>query len=102
MELYDKRFCKGNLLKGYSGCCCQYCQDYKSLRGKWSIQIHGSRIGGFEISVLRENNRHGKASYGWFDEDKILIVERDTMVPKRLWDAFLKLAKKESDRLNKK
>lgn len=27
----------------------------------------------FEICVIREDNEHGKKSYGWFDENKLLI-----------------------------
>lgn len=27
----------------------------------------------FEVAVLREDNTHGKRSYGWFGEDKLFI-----------------------------
>ena len=42
------------------------------MKVKWVVDIkeYGKS---FEISVLRDDNAHGKKSYGWFDENKLLI-----------------------------
>lgn len=33
----------------------------------------------FEISVVRENNKHGRTSYGWADEDKIIVFSSNNV-----------------------
>ncbi len=40
--------------------------------GKWIPNLL-QQGGNFEISVLREDNQHGRNSYGWFGEDKMAI-----------------------------
>lgn len=45
----------------------------ESANNKWVVDVKGSAGETFEISVLRNNNEHGKRSYGWIDEDKLLI-----------------------------
>jgi hypothetical protein len=41
---------------------------------KWKVQIFGKRNSEiWEISVVREDNKHGQRSYGWFDEKKFLV-----------------------------
>jgi hypothetical protein len=41
---------------------------------KWVVDIKGKAGSrSFEISVLLDTNSHGKASYGWFGKDKLLI-----------------------------
>lgn len=41
---------------------------------KWVAQTKGDiNSGSFEISVVRTDNEHGKRSWGWFDENKLLI-----------------------------
>lgn len=58
----------------------------------------------FEISILRENNEHGKRSYGWFDDNKLLVSHSGGPckwgVTKQVWDGLIALAYKEADRLN--
>lgn len=40
----------------------------------WIAQVKGDPNGStWEISVVRENNEHGRVSWGWFDENKLLI-----------------------------
>lgn len=33
----------------------------------------------FEISVVRESNKHGRTSYGWADEDKIIVFSSNNV-----------------------
>jgi len=41
---------------------------------KWIASVKGQcNSGSWEISVLRADNEHGQRSYGWFDENKLLI-----------------------------
>lgn len=41
---------------------------------KWIAQVFGDPSSeSFEISVVREDNEHGRKSWGWFDERKLLI-----------------------------
>ena len=41
---------------------------------EWEVQIFGERCSGsWEISVVRSDNDHGRRSWGWFDERKLLI-----------------------------
>ena len=41
---------------------------------QWKVNVHGERCGSsWEISVVRETNKHGQKSYGWFDENKLLV-----------------------------
>ena len=40
----------------------------------WLVQVRGNVNGGaWEISVVREDNAHGRASWGWFDDRKLLV-----------------------------
>lgn len=41
---------------------------------KWIVDVKGDCRRAGEITVLREDNHHGKASYGWTRENKILIA----------------------------
>lgn len=44
------------------------------MRGKWIPQVKGDPNGrSWEISVVREDNRHGRISWGWFDAGKLLV-----------------------------
>lgn len=103
--VFEEHKCQGNLLKGYSGCMCDYCREYRALPGTWIVNTKGGiGKGGFEISVLRENNRHGQASYGWFGEDKILIshdYQRTAEMLQLVWERLLKVAHEVAEELNK-
>ena len=42
--------------------------------GRWIVHYKGGpNQDCFEIAVVREDNGHGLKSYGWFDENKLLI-----------------------------
>lgn len=75
------------------------------MKAKWVVDIKGeaeSKI--FEISVLRDDNNHGKLSYGWFDENKLLITHNggpcDWPLKQIVWDKSVKLAQEVADELN--
>lgn len=41
---------------------------------KWIAQIKGDVNGdSWEISVVRDDNKHGQLSWGWFDDRKLLV-----------------------------
>lgn len=41
---------------------------------KWVVSIKGDVTGtSWEIAVVREDNAHGLASWGWFDDSKLLV-----------------------------
>lgn len=43
-------------------------------KAKWIVNIKGGAgQRDFEISVVRSDNKHGIKSYGWFDENKLLV-----------------------------
>ena len=102
---YDKSKCTSKLMKGYSGCMCDYCQNFKNQGGKWKLSIKGNRFNGAEIAAVRANNRHGFASWGWFDKHKLCLFSFDDWqgkVPLDMWEEQLKLAKAYVKKLNKK
>ena len=39
----------------------------------WIVNVKGTFNNDPEISVVKEDNHHGINSYGWFDENKILV-----------------------------
>ena len=72
---------------------------------KWVVDVKG-RAGSdsFEITVLRDDNEHGKRSYGWIGEDKLLITHNGgpckwPLTP-LVWDKSVKLANEVADELN--
>lgn len=74
---------------------------------KWVAHTKGGyTTDGFEICVIRDNNKHGKESYGWFGKDKILVSDsggpcHGRIRHKFLWDGLVKLAHEMADILNK-
>ena len=58
----------------------------------------------FEISVLRDNNTHGIRSYGWFDEDKLLISHSGGPctwpVTPRVWEGLVAVAEQVAEEMN--
>ncbi len=72
---------------------------------KWIVNVKGGAgKGSFEISVVREDNEHGIASYGWFDDNKLLIGSSggpccDTVTP-RIWIGLMALASVVASELN--
>ena len=58
-----------------------------------------------EISVVRENNYHGRISHGWFGKDKILVAEtasRGFKGRSPCYDQIVRLAEELATELNSK
>ncbi len=73
---------------------------------KWIVNSKGKAGDrGFEISVVREDNKHGIASFGWFDENKLLITHNggpcSWPLHTLVWDKSIKLAQEVADELNR-
>jgi len=44
------------------------------MESKWKVHIFGDPAGTeWEISIVREDNKNGQQSWGWFGEDKLLV-----------------------------
>lgn len=74
-------------------------------KNKWKVcKMGGPSTGGWELSVIRESNKHGRESYGWFDKNKLLISETNwgTNHPKykQIWKKLLKVAEEIAAELN--
>ena len=76
------------------------------MKPKWVVHTKGGPCEApFEICVIRVDTEHGKLSYGWFDENKLLISHsggpcRDT-VTKKVWNKLITLAHEVANELNK-
>src|SRR5688572_3492598 len=72
----------------------------------WLVNVKGSAENrSFEISVVRTSNTHGRSSYGWFDENKLLISHNGgpchDPVTKLVWDKLIQVANETADELNR-
>ena len=80
-------------------------QSPDEVVGKWEVQIKGTRCtGSFEITVIREDYRHGHRSWGWINENKLLISHNGgpcqwPLTPK-VWDKMVALAYEVAEELN--
>lgn len=79
--------------------------DPKAYEGKWIVNIKDDRKNErFEISVVREGNKHGQRSYGWFDENKLLITHNGNPMradmPEFIWQKMIRLAHEVANELN--
>ena len=98
---FDKSQCTGGIVKGYTGCLCPHCSSYRALKGRWILGLKGNLERGFEISVLRENNRHGIASWGWYGEAKLLVCTAEPDSTNQLvFDELLSAARRIAERMN--
>jgi hypothetical protein len=71
-------------------------------RKSWNVQVFGNHTGG-EISVIRSDNDHGKLSYGWFGDNKILIGGTRHgfgALNERVWQKLLQVASEIATELN--
>ena len=71
----------------------------------WIVHTKGGpNKSSFEISVIRADNEHGFRSYGWFDQNKLLICHNggpcSWPVTSRIWEGLVKLATTVADELN--
>ena len=77
----------------------------KESTGKWIVNAKGGPGRTFEICVIRSGNTFGQTSYGWFDDNKMLISETSSgswSVPDVVWHKLLKVAQEVADELNQK
>ena len=86
----------GGSRKGYPG-------DPK-IKGRWIVNVHGECGKSFEISVVRSDYKHGQRSYGWFDENKLLISQsfhQFTVTDKETFQGLVVLAEQAAARYNR-
>lgn len=75
------------------------------MMSKWVVDVKG-KAGEqcFEISVLLDDNEHGKRSYGWFGMDKLLITHNGGPcrwpLTQAVWNRCLKVAHETAAELN--
>lgn len=73
--------------------------------GPWKVQVKGERCSSsWEISVVRENNKLGQRSWGWFNEHKLLVSHNGgpcmwPIVP-FVWDQQIAIANELCRQLN--
>ena len=69
----------------------------------WTVCIHGSPEEGYEISVARESNDWAWQSWGWDDENKIIIASttRGNAGGSKNFDMWVKRANCFAEALNK-
>lgn len=75
------------------------------MKAKWIVDIKGSANSeSFEISVIREDNEHGKDSYGWHDENKLYISGSggpcQDCLTEKVWGKMVILAQEVADEMN--
>lgn len=76
-----------------------------TFTGRWVAHHKGGPGRVFEVAVVREDNVHGFASYGWFlDDEKLYIAGSggpcNYKVSHFVWGRLLALAEEYADRLN--
>lgn len=72
---------------------------------KWVVDVKGCAGSEcFEISVLRDDNNHGKRSYGWFGDEKLLITHNGGPchwpLKPIVWDKVVNIAQDVAEELN--
>lgn len=73
--------------------------------GPWEVQIKGKPCSGtWEISVIRQGNLHGHESWGWIDENKLLISHNGSPchwpLIRPVWDRMVQTAQEVCQELN--
>ena len=73
--------------------------------GPWEVQIFGKPCGeSWEITVIRQNNQHGHKSWGWIDENKLLISHNGGPchwpLIRPVWDRMIQVAHEVCQELN--
>lgn len=71
----------------------------------WEVQVKGGKCSSsWKISVIRKGNKHGHESWGWFDDDKLLISHNGGPchwpIVEFVWDAHMKTAHELCAKLN--
>lgn len=72
---------------------------------KWIVQVFGERCSeNWEISVVREDNELGQASWAWFNERKLLVSHNGGPchwpICGFVWDENIKIATELCRKLN--
>lgn len=73
---------------------------------EWKVNVFGERCGqSWEISVVRDSNKFGQKSWGWFDENKLLVSHNHHSVAGWaicgfVWDRQIEIATELCRRLN--
>lgn len=79
-------------------------EKQKAATGRWYVDAKGDPSkGSFELSVLRGGNERGFRSWGWFDENKILISHSGAgkvAIPELVWVKLRQAAQQIADELN--
>jgi hypothetical protein len=69
--------------------------------GKWFVHTHGDAHSNGEISVVREDFKHGFRSYGWEGPAKFIVKQWDQQIAEEGdWDILIKAAHSFADQLN--
>lgn len=74
---------------------------------KWVVDIKGNfSAGAYEITVLRENSKRGRAVFGLIGKNKHMVASSTTPrywpLTKVVWDKLVTLAQEVADELNDK
>lgn len=72
---------------------------------EWEVQVKGERNSeSWEISVVRSDNQHGRLSWGWFDDHKLLVSHNGGPchwpICGFVWDEQVRIANELCRRLN--
>jgi len=75
------------------------------MSDNWKTQVKGIKCSdGFEISIVRESNKLGQESWGWFDDNKLLICHNGgpchDALTEKVWDKMIILANEVCEELN--
>lgn len=76
-----------------------------ALSKRWIVEVKGGAgERNFEIAVVRNDNDLGRRSYGWFNENKLLISHNGGPchwpVTANVWDKLMRVAHEVADELN--
>lgn len=76
-------------------------KEFHMLQGNKIEDSYIPYFSDVEISVLRENNKHGVISYGWDDKDKIILFGNEEECTKEEMKWWKQVAKVFCNALNK-
>ena len=77
------------------------------MKKSWIVNIKGAAEStAWETSVVRSSNNHGMRSYGWFDDNKLLVSHNggpcSWPICKIVWDRQVQIAEDLCCELNAK
>jgi hypothetical protein len=68
--------------------------------GKWIVHVKGDAKRNGEISVVREDFKHGQRSYGWDGPAKFIVKNWNQQIVESDWDILIKAAHSFANQLN--